>query len=68
MVVSKRLLVESNLQGEVTGLPGKLQREFIHIVLDVKKKEKKKVEVDSNCLRGICVALSFKHREFCSCS
>lgn len=43
MVVSKRLLVESNLQGEVTGLPGKLQREFIHIVLDIKKN----VEVDS---------------------
>lgn len=67
MVVSKRLLVESNLQGEVTGLPGKLQREFIHIVLDVKKK-KKNVEVDSNCLRGIYVVLSFKHRDFCSCS
>lgn len=45
MVVSKRLVVESNLQGEVTGSPGKFQREFIHIVLDIKKK--KKVEADS---------------------
>lgn len=47
MVVSKRLVVESNLQGEVTGSPGKFQREFIHIVLDIKNKKKKKVEADS---------------------
>lgn len=41
MTVSKLLLVESNLQGEVIGLPGKFQCDFyiqfIHIVLDVKK-------------------------------
>lgn len=65
MVVSKCLLVESNLQGEVTGLPGKLQREFIHIEKNIKKKRGSRL---INCLRGICVALSFKHRDFCSCS
>lgn len=40
MVVSKRLVVESNLQDEVTGLPRKFQRVYIHIVLDIKKKWK----------------------------